>query len=127
MALYKGVYVSDCGKSFPNTILTTYTYNISTRTKSDTAYEFDNEYLPNVFKQNTELGGVGCRLDVLKLRFAQLWLNDNEYLAVELPFKPSSLDFNSFFIELAFYGKQTTLGLSGETMNFGYLSLFLNQ
>lgn len=126
MATYTGVYVSDCGKSFPNTILKTYTYNISTRTRSDTAVSFDDEYLPNVFKQNTSQTGVGCRLDVLKLRFAKLWLNDNEYLAVELPFKPSSTDFNSFFIELAFFGLQTTLGLSGETMNSGYLSLFLN-
>jgi hypothetical protein len=125
MAVYKATYVADCGKALPHSILNTYTYDLTTRVRTATSYGFDAEYLPNVFKNNTEQTGVGCPLNQVKPRFAKLWLNDNQYLAVELPFQPSSTDFNSFFIELAFFGKQTTLGFSGERMDHGFLSLFL--
>lgn len=96
-----------------NTSLTT-----TRGTRENTSLEFDSDYLPSVFLNAAQpyiKGYPVCPLSVTP-RFAKLYLSNDSYLRVDLPFLPGTTRFNQFFLEAGANTDILTIGIEGETI-----------
>lgn len=124
MANYIGNYTNDynrvTGLAKLQVYLVTGTSRATTRgTRENTTSLFDSDYLPGVFLNAVELFVKGfpvCPLNIVP-RFAKLYLTNDSYLRVELPFIPGSSEYNQFFIAVGADINILTIGIEGETIN----------
>ena len=124
MADYVGSYANDYDRVVGLAKLQVYLVNGATLTTSrgireNTTPAFDADYLPSVFLNAVELFARGlpvCPLSTTP-RFAKLYLTSDSYLHVELPFRPSTSEYNQFFIAVGFNFDLLTIGIEGERID----------
>lgn len=124
MASYVGNYVEEFGKVRSNILFSVYLVSI-TQGKINSSFTTDNLYLPNIFKTNTEAytNQALCKLIVTPRR-ARLWVNNDSYLSVPIPFRAGSTTFNQFFIEAGFNLEISSIGLDGEKVKSDWVRLY---
>jgi hypothetical protein len=122
MSKYLTKYISDIGKIHPLIILDVYLVRETSLTteqgiRENTNYDFDKKYIPKIFfnfvKPITK-NIKTCGLTSIIKRYAKLYLNPTDYLRVELPFKPSSLEYEQFFLAVMFNLDIYSVGYTGE-------------
>jgi hypothetical protein len=128
MAVYIGKYVDDFGNNYVfrelkvNLILET-TLEINRGISSNTNYQFDLQYLPNIFLADftlkTDRNQKTCPLD-LTPRYVKYYLSNTEYLKVPIPYHPNTTEFNSYFSNLN--SNVISVGYIGETLKSMRLS-----
>jgi hypothetical protein len=132
MARYFGDYFSDIGRVFPRSALSVYFVNVTTGTRGErenTRFEEDADLLPAVYLTAVspqESKAAYC-VPPQSMRYALLWTGPARYLHVDLPFLPSSGEFNSFFQSLKNSPPDglLTVGLEGEDIPRQWLSVYV--
>lgn len=113
MADYVGIYEDDFSVK---TFVRLQVYLMVNDSRQNTTEDFDRDYLPEIYLSNTRLFTIkspNCPIDT-RLRYAKLFTNSTDYLKVDLPFKPSSQNYDLFFIATAFNPLIITQGIEGE-------------
>lgn len=127
MGVYIGDYQDDFGNIYKFTpiyvgIIDEVTLLTSRGRFERTSFNFDREYLPQLFLDNVQLKQsrqAACNInDLLIKRFAKFYLSSTSYLKVELPFNSQHPLFDQFFISAFFNNISTilTIGIEGEFM-----------
>jgi hypothetical protein len=128
MADYVGNYQNDYNRITALAKLQVYlvngvTFDTSRGTRENTNLDFDNRILPSVFFAAVEplqKGSPFCPPN-LTLRYAKLYLSIEQYVKVELPFRPGTSEYNQFFIEASFNSEIISVGIEGERILPYYL------
>lgn len=124
MADYRGNYEDDLGFIYPFIRLRVYIFDTTDNSINNTSVEFDSNYLPPVFINHVDVlprRGAYCTLS-FNPRFARLWLNNSQYLRVDLPFKGGTYNHNQFSTSLSFNSLITDWGVRGEIIDRHYLN-----
>lgn len=120
MAVYLGVYTDDFNRK---TFVKLDVFLFSNDTRQNTDVSFDNDYLPEVYKSFVTVFDrtlPSCPKTITH-RHAKLYLNSIDCLHVDLPFHPSSSEYNQFLIAISFNPSIVTVGMQGETITNYYL------
>lgn len=118
--VYLGVYTDDYGKK---TYYRLEVFLVANGTRQETDRSLDNDYLPDVYKASVLLsdGTVPSCPKNTTPRYAKLYINSTDYLHVDLPFPPSSSEYNQFFISASFNPLIISVGLQGERITNHFL------
>ena len=124
MADYIGNYVEEFGKTRQSILFSVFLVS-STQGKILTSLETDSLYLPAIFVSNTQpYSNQGiCKL-IVKPRRAKLWINNDSYLSVPIPFRASSTNYNQFFIDASFNLNISTIGYQGESVKSDWVEFY---
>jgi hypothetical protein len=127
MAIYKGNYVSDFDRITYLTSLKVALIDTSGNSPitNNTTYEFDLDYLPLIYAQNTARitrNDKFCQPNLTK-RYAKLFLSATQYLKVDLPTSGNKSEFNLFFEQVAANPRIISIGLEGEKVNDRFVRL----
>jgi hypothetical protein len=133
MADYVGDYANDFNRvvgltKLPVYLVTNTSLTTVLGTRENTSFEFDSQYLPSVFLNAVQPYTKGfpvCPINITP-RFAKLYLTNDSYLRVELPFIPGSSSFNQFFIAVGANINILTIGIEGEAIKPYYLNFNAN-
>lgn len=127
MANYIGNYIEEFGKTRRNILFSVFLVS-SSQGKITTSFETDSLYLPRIFVSNTQPynNQVTCELPV-KPRIAKLWINNDSYLSVPIPFRAASSNYNQFFIDASFNSNISTIGYQGESLKSTRIKLYVSQ
>lgn len=118
MAIYRGIYQSDLGLSLASIKLEV--YSVINGTRSNTAEDFDADYLPQVYKSHAELVPPQfnlCEFPLGRIRYAKLFYNSIDFLRVDLPFNPGSSNYDQFFADVFSNSLIISVGLEGEVIS----------
>lgn len=127
MSSYIGSYQDEFGHTRENILLSVCFISI-VNGKIITSLVTDDEYLPQVFKDNTApyVKQPICNLNVTPRR-AKLWINTDTYLSVPVPFRAGSNNYNEFYIDVGFNFKISTIGSQGEKIESSWVNFYADQ
>ena len=125
MSNYKGNYANDFNKIAYLTKLEVFLFRIvgDNSFRENTNAETDAQYLPSIYLDNVTAfnrGDATCPNNLV-LRYAKLFINAADYLHVDLPFKPGTIEYSTFFREVNDNNLIITVGLKGERIDPYYL------
>lgn len=118
MAIYRGTYQSDLGLSLASIKLEVYSVVNNTRLATDEI--FDADYLPQVYKSHTQIVAPRfnlCDFPLGRIRYSKLFYNSTDFLHVDLPFSPSSSNYDQFFADIFANSLIVSVGLEGELIS----------
>lgn len=121
MARYTGDYSNDFGIDHRSTSLEVFL--MINENKSETSETFDYNYLPPIFLFHI-LEAHSCSIPIKK-RKAICEISVNQYLYIEVPFLPGTIEYNSFFESLVNNLLINNVFLMGEEIQNTYLAHFV--
>lgn len=118
MANYTGIYQSDIGLN--SSLIRLQVFSQIGNTRVATSVDFDADYLPEVYRsyvQQVTETFRGCEFPLGRVRYAKIYYNSIDFLHVDLPFKPSTSEYEQFFLDLSSNSLVSSIGLEGELIS----------
>ncbi|MEM6612294.1 MAG: hypothetical protein AAF652_08575 [Cyanobacteria bacterium P01_C01_bin.72] len=117
-------YKSDFGKVYRSVRLNSRLIN-GDGTRSRTTQDFDLPFLPSVFLAAVTSSAIckSCCSLIIKPRAVKLWLDEEKYLYLEHPFRPTTPDYLAFISALDSNSQILFIERIGERLDDFYTDL----